>query len=134
MNGATSLFCAITLISATIASAERNLIPTLNNQPDVCQEQPPEPEWMQNIEVQDSYKQLLVQQIYRAQSMQRMVDAQDCACPIRYPAWAAAEAIYFETYAAAEYWDVNAATADNRRLASELRLEAMPICVAAGNW
>ena len=134
MNRAASLICVITLFSATVASAERNLIPTLNNQPDVCLEQPPEPEWMQNIDVRESHKRLSVQQIYRAQSMQRIVYSQDCACPIRYPAWTAAEAVYFETYAAAEYWDVNEATADNRRLANELRLEAMPICVAAGNW
>lgn len=129
-----ALICAITLLSANVVAAERNLIPTLSSRPDVCPEQPPEPEWVQNIDVRESYKRLLVQQIYRAQSMQRIVDAQDCACPIRYPAWAAAEAVFFETHAAAEYWDVIEATSDNRRLANELRLEAMPICVAAGNW
>ena len=134
MNRAASLICAITLFSAIVASAERNLIPTLNNQPDVCLEQPPEPEWMQNIDVRESHKRLLVQQIYRAQSMQRIVDAQDCTCPIRYPAWAAVEAVYFETFAAAEYWDVNAATSDYWRQANELRLDAMPICKTAGNW
>ena len=134
MNRATSLICAITLFTAPIASAERNLIPTLNNQPDICPKQPPEPDWLQNLDVRESYKRLLVQQIYRAQSMQRIVDAQDCACPVRYPAWAAAEAVYFETFAAAEYWDVIEATSDSRRLANELRLKAMPICVAAENW
>jgi hypothetical protein len=134
MNRAASFFCAIALLSATGACAERNLIPTLDNQPDICPEQPPEPDWMQDIDVRDSHKRLLVQQIYRVQSMQRIVDAQDCACPVRYPTWAAAEAEYFETYAAAEYWDVNEATAEYRRQANDLRPEAMPICEASGNW
>jgi hypothetical protein len=124
----------VVLCCATAAAAERNLIPTLDSQPDVCPEQPPEPDWMQNIDVRDSYKRLLVQQIYRAQSMQRIVERQDCACPTRYPAWDNAEAVFFEDFAAAEYWDIVEATSDYRRVANELRPEAVPICEAAGNW
>ncbi|MDJ0825851.1 MAG: hypothetical protein QNJ16_10145 [Rhodobacter sp.] len=129
-----SCACLIVLLSATVVAAERNLIPTLENQPDVCREQPPEPDWMQNIGVRESYKRILVQQIYRAQSMQRVVDAQGCACATRYPSWEAAESVYFESFGAAEYWDIVEATSEYRRRANELRLEAMPICEAAGNW
>lgn len=134
MNRAASLAFAVLLYSTTHASAERSLIPTLNNQPDVCPEQPTEPEWMQDIEVRESHKRLLVQQIYRAQSMKRIVDAQSCECPMRYPSWEAAEAVFLESYVATEYWDVVEATSDYRRLANDLRLKAMPICEAAGNW
>lgn len=129
-----SLICAAILMVPASASAERNLIPTLNNQPDVCPDQPAEPDWMQSIAVRESYKRLLVQQIYRAQSMHRIVDTQSCECHTRYPSWEVAEAVYFETYAASEYWDVVEATSEFRRSANELRLEAMPICEAAGNW
>lgn len=129
------LFISVTAIClATLAYAERNLIPRLDNQPDVCPEQPAEPVWMQEIDVRHSYKRLLVQQIYRAQSMQRIIDAQDCVCPTRYPSWEAAETVFFENYATAEYWDAVEATSDFRRIANELRLEAMPICEAVGNW
>jgi hypothetical protein len=114
--------------------AERNLIPTLANRPDVCPEQPPEPEWMQNIDVRESYKRLLVQQIYRAQSMQRIVDTQNCDCPTRYPTWEDAVRLYTERYASSEYWDVVEATSEYRRQANELRRAAMPICEAVGNW
>jgi len=89
---------------------------------------------MQNIDVRESYKRLLVQQTYRAQSMQRIINAKDCACPTRCPSWEAAEAVFFETYSATEYWDVVEAASEYRRMANELRLEAMPICEAAGNW
>lgn len=134
MKRLTLLFCAIILMTPTAGSAERNLIRTLDNQVDVCPEQPPEPEWMQNIDIRESYKRLLVQQIYRAQSMQRIVDAQSCECHARFPSWEAAEAVFLETYATSEYWDVMEATSEFRRKANELRVEAMPICEVAGNW
>ena len=41
MKRATALICSFLLLSGTIASAERDLIPTLDNQPDVCPDQPP---------------------------------------------------------------------------------------------
>ena len=134
MKISTSIICATLLLLPTAGSSERNLIPALNNQTDVCPAQPSEPDWMQNITFRESYKRLIVQQIYRAQSMQRIVDAQSCECRTRYPSWEAAEAVFFETYAASEYWDVVEATAEFRRQANELRLAAMPICQTAGNW
>ena len=124
----------LVIFGATAGVAERNLIPTLDNRPDVCPDQPPEPEWMQNIDVRESYKRLLVQQIYRAQSMQRIVDTQYCDCTTRFPSWEAAERVYIERYASSEYWDVVDATSAYRRQANELRRAAMPICEAAGNW
>ena len=83
MTRALALACSFLLMSGTIASAERNLVPTLDNQPDVCPDQPPEPDWMQDTEARDAYKRLLVQQIYRFQSMGRIVDAQSCTCATR---------------------------------------------------
>ena len=134
MTRALALACSFLLMSGTIASAERNLVPTLDNQPDVCPDQPPEPEWMRNTEARDAYKRLLVQQIYRFQSMERIVDAQSCTCATRYPPWEATEAVYFDRYSAADYWSVVEATSDYRRRANDLRKQAMPICDAAGNW
>lgn len=134
MKRATSLVCLFLFLTGTIASAERDLVPTLENRPDVCPDQPPEPEWMRDTEARDSYKRLLVQQIYRFQSMERIVEAQSCACATRYPSWEAAEAVYFDRYSAADYWSVVEATTDYRRQANDLRKQAMPICEAAGNW
>jgi hypothetical protein len=124
----------LVVLGATAGLAERNLIPSLDNQPDVCPDQPPEPQWMQDIDVRESHKRLLIQQIYRAQSMQRIVDAQSCECRTRYPSWEAAEGVFFENFAASDYWDIVEATSEYRRQANELRGNAMPICEAAGNW
>ena len=124
----------LVVVGATAGVAERNLVPTLDNPPDVCPDQPPEPGWMQDIDVRESHKRLLIQQIYRAQSMQRIVEAQSCECPTRYPSWEAAEGVFGEHFAASEYWDIVGATSEYRRQANDLRREAMPICEAAGNW
>ena len=124
----------LVVLGATAGVAERNLIPTLDNQPDVCPDRPPEPQWMQDIDVRESHKRLLIQQIYRAQSMQRIAEAQSCECPTRYPSWEAAEGVFVEHFATSEYWDIVEATSAYRRQANELRSEAMPICEAAGNW
>ncbi|SPJ31319.1 hypothetical protein [Falsiruegeria mediterranea] len=134
MKGALAYAVLFVFCFAKGSIAERNLIPSLNNQPDVCPEQPPEPEWMQNIETRESYKRLLVQQIYRADSMQRIVDAQNCECDVRYPSWTSAESTFVKNYGAADYWDIVEATSAYGRQANELRKEAMPICEAAGNW
>ncbi len=123
----------LVVLCATAGVADRNLIPTLKNQPDVCPDQPPEPQWVQNIDVRESHKRLLMQQIYRAQSMQRIVEAQNCECAKRYPSWENAESVYIESYASSEYWDIVEATSEYRRHANELRREAMLICEAAGN-
>ena len=124
----------LVILGTTAGVAERNLIPTLDNPPDVCPDQPPEPQWMRDIDVRESHKRLLIQQIYRAQSMQRIVEAQSCECPTRYPPWEAAESVFVEHFVASEYWDIVEATSTYRRQANELRREAMPICKAAGNW
>ena len=71
MTRAIAVAGLLLIFGTTAGVAERNLIPTLDNHPNVCPDQPPEPKWMQNINVRESYKRLLIQQIYRAQSMER---------------------------------------------------------------
>ncbi|HQU67312.1 MAG TPA: hypothetical protein PLI43_03845 [Albidovulum sp.] len=89
---------------------------------------------MQGIDPRDAHKRLLVQQIYRAASMQRILDAGSCTCDTRYPPWDAAEAVFFEGFVAADYQDIVEATEEYRWQANRLRLNAMPICEAAGSW
>lgn len=124
----------VMVATASIAAAERNLIPTLEREFDVCADRPLEPEWMQSMDQRESHKRLLIQQIYRAQSMERIVTAQDCECETRFPTWEAAQQLYFELYADEEYWPTNSATSEFRREANRLRTQAMPICEQAGNW
>ena len=68
-------------LSALPSTAERNLVPTIGSTPDVCAERPSEPEWMQNIALRDAYQRVLVQDIYRAQNLEGIVQAETIAPP-----------------------------------------------------
>ncbi|MEM8993068.1 MAG: hypothetical protein AAGD08_22125 [Pseudomonadota bacterium] len=119
---------------AVPAVADRDLVPSLENAPDVCVDRPAEPDWMQNIALREAYKRVLVQDIYRAQSLERVVEESNCDCDTRFPSWNAAEALFFERFADAERWEMLEASDEYNRLASAARPEAMAICEAAGNW
>ena len=116
------------------ALAERALVPSLDNMPDVCVNRPAEPDWMQNIALREAYKRVLVQDIYRAQNLERVVVEGNCDCDTRFSSWDAAEAVFFESFAAAERWEMLEASDDFKRRSSAARPEAMAICEAAGNW
>jgi len=89
---------------------------------------------MQNIALREVYQRVLVHDIYRAQSMERIVTAEECSCDVRFPAWDAAEALLLERFAAAERWEMLEASDAYSRQANALRPEAMTICEAEGNW
>lgn len=116
------------------ATAERNLVPTIGSTPDVCTDRPAEPDWMQNIGVRDAYQRVLVQDIYRAQNLERIVDSDSCACDIRYPPWEMAESKFRESFATAERWEMLEASDTYNRRASVLRPAAKAICEAEGSW
>ena len=79
---------------------------------------------MQNVGVREAYKRVLVQDIYRAQNLERIVESGACACDLRFPSWEAA----------AERWEMLEASDTYNRRANALRPEAMAICEAEGNW
>ena len=115
-------------------TAERSLIPNMDRGFDVCTDRPNEPEWMQDIPLRDAYQRVLVQDIYRAQNMERIVETGECSCDTRFPTWDTAVAIFYGTYADAERWDMLEALDTYNRRANKVRLEAKAICEAAGNW
>jgi lipoate synthase len=124
---------ALSLIAMPL-SAERNLIPSLERTYDTCTDRPAEPDWMQNIALRDAYQRVLVQDIYRAQNLEKIVETGTCPCDVRFPAWDTAEATFRESYATATRWKMLDASETYNRQANELRLEAKAICEAAGNW
>ncbi len=114
--------------------AENDLIPSLERDHDVCPDRPPEPEWMQQIQLREAYQRVLVQDIYRAQNMERIVATGECTCSIRFPAWDEAVSTFHANYADAERWSMLEASDSYNHRANNLRPEAMAICEAAGNW
>ena len=116
------------------AAAERDLVPSLDSASDVCINRPAEPEWMQNITVREAYKRVLVQDIYRAQNLERIVETGSCSCGTRFPSWEAAETEFRERFAKTERWEMLEASDTYNRRANALRPDAMTICEAEGNW
>jgi hypothetical protein len=121
-------------LAAAPAGAERNLLPSLERSFDVCPDRPEEPLWMQEIPLRQVYHRVLVQDIYRAQNLERIVETGRCDCETRFPSWEAAEAEFRERYASDERWEMLQASEGYNRRASAARPEAEAICTAAGNW
>ena len=121
-------------LTPTFAVAERNLVPTLDRSFDVCPDRPAEPLWIQEIPLRQAYQRVLVQDIYRAQNLERIVQTGSCDCEIRFPSWDAAEAVFRERYAGDERWEMLQASEGYNRRANAARSEAQAICEAAGNW
>ena len=121
-------------LTPTFAVAERNLVPTLDRSIDVCPDRPAEPVWMQEIPLRQAYQRVLVQDIYRAQNLERVVEIGNCDCATRFPSWDAAEAMFRESYASDERWEMLEASEGYNRRANAARTAAKAICDAAGNW
>jgi len=127
----------LTIVLGLIAPplvAELNMIPSLESVPDVCSERPNEPDWMENIALRDAYQRVLVQDIYRAQNMERVVETGSCDCATRFPIWDSAEGTFQESHAGADRSDMLQASDIYNRRANDLRPQAQAICEAAGNW
>ena len=133
--GCTLVLTALVLgLTSAPGFAERNLVPTLERSFDVCPERPAEPVWMQKIPLRQAYQRVLVQDIYRAQNLEGIVEAGSCACEIQFPSWDAAEAVFRERHASDERWEMLEASDAYNRRASAVRPAAKAICEAAGNW
>ncbi|MTH66234.1 MULTISPECIES: hypothetical protein [Paracoccaceae] len=121
-------------LTAAHAGAERNVAPSLERSFDICPDRPAEPVWMQEIPVRQVYHRVLVQDIYRAQNLERIVETGSCDCATRFPSWEAAEGVFQERYASDERWEMLQASEGYNRRANSARPEAQAICEAAGNW
>lgn len=121
-------------LTAVPAFADRNLVPSLERSFDVCPDRPEDPLWMQEIPLRQVYHRVLVQDIYRAQNLERIVETGICDCATRFPSWEAAEGVFRERYASDARWEMLQASEGYNRRANTARPEAEAICTAAGNW
>ena len=133
--GCTLVLTALVLgLTSAPGFAERNLVPTLERSFDVCPDRPAEPMWMQEIPLRQAYQRVLVQDIYRAQNLERIIETESCDCEIPFPSWDAAEAEFHEQHASDERWKMLEASDAYNQRANDVRLEAKAICETAGNW
>lgn len=123
---------AISLIPA-LAPAQ-GLVPTLNNEYDFCQSRPAEPEWMAELPSRERYKRLVIQTIYQAQGVERVVEAQECSCDTRFPSWDTAVQHFNDNYLGGDRNALREAEEEHFDRYNELRSAARELCEAEGNW
>jgi hypothetical protein len=92
------------------------------------------PNGCKNIPLRQAYQRVLVQDIYQAQNLERIVETGECACETRFPSWDEAEATFREHHDSAERWEMLQASDAYNRGANAARPAAKAICDAAGNW
>lgn len=130
-----NILTIFTLVVLMPAPTTAQFVPTLGNDtPRICPNQPAQPEWIENIEPREAHTGHLVQMMYRSEGLQAVVEANSCACEIRYPSWDNAQNYYFEHYSALERFEVLQQTSSYRLLANDARKTAQPICEQEGNW
>lgn len=133
--GCTLVLTALVLgLTSAPGFAERNLVPALDHSLNVCPGRPAEPSWMQEIPLRQAYQRVLVQDIYRAQNLERIVESGNCDCHTRFPSWDDAEGAFRERHASYERWEMLEASDAYNRRANAARPAAKAICDAAGNW
>jgi len=99
-----------------------------------CHDRPARPEWIENIDVREAHKGVLVQTMYRAQGMQTVAETGECTCDNRFPSWDAAQDQYFKNYSAMERWEILDRNREYLRAANDSMKVARPICEQQGNW
>ena len=114
--------------------AMADLVPRLNDDPVHCPDRPKRPQWVENIDVKDAHKGVLVQKMYRAQRFERVANSGDCSCGSLYPAWDDAEAYYLNNYMGLSRHEILDKTSEYLRIGNDYRPAAKEICQKQGNW
>ncbi len=126
------LLIAVALSAPVAASAQFVAAPSDSSR--VCPDRPAPPGWTVNFNVRDADKVILVQQMYRAQSLRAVAESGDCSCSTRFPSWSDANSYYATNYAALDRDGIRQRTSHYSRTANEYRRRAMPICQSQKNW
>ncbi len=124
----------LALVSGPSIAFAQGLVPAMDQQFDFCQERPAEPEWMGRLPSRENYKRLVIQTIYRAKGLERVVEAGECSCATRFPSWEAAVQHFSDRYLGADRDEMRDAEGRYLTRFNELRSAAREICEAAGNW
>lgn len=127
------ILAAAIAISPAITSAQ-GLVPTIESEFDFCQDRPVEPEWMSELPSREKYKRLVIQTIYRAQGLERVVEAQECSCETRFPPWDAAVQHFNDNFLGGDRNALREAEEEHLDRFNELRSIAREICEAEGLW
>lgn len=125
------------LLSLTVmpfSASAQGLEPTMEREFEFCEDRPLAPDWMQNLPPREASKGMLIQMIYRFQSVEQVTAADDCSCSTRFPTWDDAVQRYNDNYLSADENDHREAIGTFRAQYNALRPSARSICEVVGHW
>lgn len=122
------------IVMAPTLATPQELVPTTNQDFDVCQERPLQPEWIDNLPSRDAFRGAVIQMIYRAESYRRVIDAGECSCETRFPDWDSSIQLFNDNHLGSDRNGLRDARNEYRARANEMREAAKVLCEEAGNW
>ena len=129
----TILATAVTLLAAPQVLSDLTVTVT-PQQYRICNDRPARPNWMDEVHVRDAYKALTLMDLYELRAWEQIVEAGNCGCDVRFPAWEDASEEFDERYLLASAAEHTAAQRDIRRQRNDLRHAVQEVCEAQGNW
>ena len=133
MNKLTPILVTAIVMAPTLTSPQ-GLVPTTNQEFDVCQERPQQPDWIDNLPSRDAFRGAVIQMIYRAESYRRVIEAGECSCETRFPDWDISIQLFNDNYLGSDRNGLRDARNEYRAQANEMRDAAKVLCEEAGNW
>ncbi|MEM8635209.1 MAG: hypothetical protein AAGF33_09560 [Pseudomonadota bacterium] len=133
MNNYSLALVAVAVLLPSTSNA-KGLVPTMERDFEFCQDRPAQPDWIETLPVREAYKGLVIQTIYRAQSVERVVTAGECSCDTRFPAWDGAVQHFNDRYLSGDRNELREANTTYLERFNELRTAARTICEQEGHW
>ena len=94
-----------------------------------------EPEYFKTFDFREAYRVILIQRMYTAQAMSKIVETGNCSCETRFPDWDPAITYYKDHYAMeSDRFKIDDLTSYYEGVTNSVRTEARAICVTEGNW
>ena len=135
-----TLAAAVTLLAAPLAAqtspqVTNDLTVTIAPQQyRICNDRPARPTWMDEVHPREAYKALTLMDLYELRAWEQIVEAGNCGCEVRFPAWEDASEEFNERYRLASASEHTAAQRDIRQQRNDLRHAVQDTCEAQGNW
>lgn len=133
MKNFTPVLITAVVMAPTLTSPQ-GLVRTTNQEFDVCQQRPLQPEWIGNLPSRDAFRGAVIQMIYRAESYRRVIDAGECACETRFPSWDSSIQLFNDKYLGSDRNGLRDARNEYRAQANEMHEATKALCEEAGNW
>lgn len=100
----------------------------------ICNDRPARPAWMDELHPRETYKALTIMDLYELRAWERIAEAKDCSCEMRFPEWEKASEEYRERFATSSSAEHTQAQLQIRRERNNIRQGVQDICEAQGNW